>query len=193
MADHWKSRPNVKGKEKPIGWTTAKHHVWQLKNFFDWLDESKYQWRAPNGIHRISLKIPRTTAEKERIVNIEQVDTWTVEELKTLYLTATNLERAYLLLGLNCGFGPGEFGSLKLNQIYLRQKHPHEKLIGFTSSKDQSWIRRIRLKSNVYGEWLLWPETVKAIQWAMKVREGVPISGKRSELMLTDEGAPMSA
>jgi hypothetical protein len=48
-----------------------------------------------------------------------QVDTFDLEELKILYRYATPLERALMLLGLNCGFGAAESGSLQLNQIFL--------------------------------------------------------------------------
>jgi hypothetical protein len=72
-----------------------------------------------------------------------------------------------MLLALNCGFGKAEVASLELSEVLLRARHPHERETGHTGSEADSWVLRVRHKSDVYGEWKLWPETVRAIdlQW----------------------------
>ena len=40
----------------------------------------------------------------------------------------------------------------------------------FESTNKDSFIKRIRRKNGVYGEFLLFPQTVEAIQWVLKRR-----------------------
>lgn len=108
-----------------------------------------------------------------------KVPTWTVEELTTLYRHATPLERVFILLGLNCGFSVADFGSLRLDEILLHQQ------------QDQSWIRRVRPMSRTYGEWLLWPHTVAAIEWAVERRKTQPGFAPDAILMVSQHGRPM--
>ena len=114
------------------------------------------------GSTRIHADTNHPHASKIRTL---QVDTYTVDELATLYQYATGLERLLLLLGLNCGFGQAEIASLQVEEIHLEQKHPHYGLEG-------SWIMRLRPKTGIYGEWKLWDETVQAIRWMMERRSG---------------------
>lgn len=191
MIHLWQSRPQVKGRKTPISADTARHHIAQLKNFLWWVnDESSFRWKAPSELARLKIRIPRTEKEKQGKVSPAQVPTWTVEELTTLYQYATPLERVFLLLGMNCGFAVAEFGSLRLNQIFLHQKHGWDSHINYESRPDQSWIKRIRLKNGVYGEWLLWPHTVTAIEWAIERRKSQPGFAPDAILMLTQRGLP---
>ena len=83
------------------------------------------------------------------------------EELITLYRYASPLERVYLLLALNCGFGGGELATLQIEELHLDVAHPEYGIHG-------DFIFRDRAKSTVYAEWWLWPETVEAIRWYRK-------------------------
>jgi len=56
--------------------------------------------------------------------------------------------------------------------VDLFKRHTHETLLGFASTEKDSFIKKIRPKTEVYGEWLLWPETVEALQWAIRRRQG---------------------
>lgn len=202
ITDYWRSRPlivfkKIKGKKRqrrPIAASTAKHHIWQFKDFCRWLGESpNHRWTCPPEVKGIPLEVPKTNEELQRIVTAEQVDTWLIDELVVLYRTMTDLERCYLLLGLNCGFAEAEFRTLKLNQVFLDQKHPFEKIIGFDSNDGRSWIRRVRGKTGVYGEWLLWPETVRAIKWALgRRRKHTKSTAKDGEVFVTENGQPYS-
>jgi hypothetical protein len=200
ICDYWRSRPltvfkKIKGKKrekKPIACSTARHHIWQFKDFCRWLGESpNHRWPCPPQVKDIPLEVPQTPAEQQRIVTAEQVQTYKVKELVILYKTMTDLERCYLLLGLNCGFALAEHRELMLDQIFLHEKHPHAELIDFKSTDAHSWIRRVRGKSGVYGEWLLWPETVRAIEWAL-VRRRKNTKSKVGPLFITQNGQPYS-
>lgn len=104
------------------------------------------------------------------MVSAAQVGTYTLDELRLLSEYARPMERVLLLLGLNCGFNKMELGCLRLNEVALRQRHPYTGLLGFESSDADSFIRRVRGKSGVYAEWLLWPQTVQAWEWAIQRR-----------------------
>ena len=43
--------------------------------------------------------------------------------------------------------------------------HEYAKYINFEFSKEDSFVRRLRTKTEVYGEWILWPLTVQAMEW----------------------------
>src|SRR5262249_20617016 len=92
-------------------------------------------------------------------------------ELAALYEYATPIERLYLLLALNCGFGIGEIATLRTSQVNL----------------DKRYIRRKRGKTGVLGFWRLWPEIVAALRWYLS---GRPKSDS-PYLILTDKGTPL--
>ena len=161
MIRYWRNRPPVKGTDRPIAVITAENHIYELKCFFRWLHRSqRFNWRKPEDFDEIETRVAETPQEIQARATTEQVETFTLEELCILNEYATPLERLLLLLGLNCGFGGAESGTLTLNQIHLFQAHPKAKEIGFESTANDSFIRRVRLKSKVYGEHLLWPQTV---------------------------------
>lgn len=188
---YWALRPNKKGTEKPITVRSAENYIKRWRHFLWWLHESEqFRWKAPSDLFRLKVKVRRTAKETQATISPIQVKAFTNEELVTLYKYATPLERVYILLGLNCGFAVSEFGTLRLDQIFLRQKHGFDNLIHYDSNPGQSWIKRVRLKSKVYGEWLLWPQTVAAIEWAIERRKKQPDFGPDALLALTDRNLP---
>jgi len=181
MLAYWRARPYRKGEKTPISSTTAKNHMTLLKEFFKWLDqEDAYEWTKNFDLSDFRVRVQRTAAESRQQSQTLQVSAFTLEELKTLwgYIT-TDKERALFLLGLNCAFASSESGGLHKSEVCLDKPHPHYKLAG-------SWIRRVRHKSGVYGEWKLWPETAAVIQKAMQnagvsvlaSKAGKPLIGK---------------
>ena len=123
-----------------------------------------------------------------------QVSTYTVEELKLLNEYATPLERLLLMLALNAGLGAAEQGRIVLSHLFLRQRHPNADILaslqGFQSTADDSFILMTRPKTGVYGEWLLWPQTVEAIQWGRQRREAIGGASADAPLLVTDRGTP---
>jgi hypothetical protein len=92
--------------------------------------------------------------------------------------------RLLLLLSLNCGFGRAELASLqKDTEVSLGQPHGHyPDLTG-------SWVKRLRGKSEVYGEWQLWPETVAGLRWYLARR---PVTTETA-LLVSTKGKAMSS
>lgn len=80
---------------------------------------------------------------------------WTVDEVRKALATATGVARAYLLLGLNCGFYPSDIAALTPDKF------------------DGSHINAGRVKNRKHGaspfvgSWKLWPETVAALQYGL--------------------------
>jgi len=181
MIDHWKNRPLTK-RGKPASPDTVKGIIKTIRHFVRWLNRNpNFNWRKPPDLEFMPVRISLTHSENAKRIRTLQVDTYTKEELITLCQHATGLERLLLLLALNCGFGQAEIASLQVDEIYLDQKHPHYDQTG-------SWIRRIRYKTGVYGEWKLWDETVQGIRWMME-RRGTSNEGA---LILTKEGRPLT-
>lgn len=82
------------------------------------------------------------------------VRVFTVDQLVTIYQTATDFERLLFLLGLNAGMAQAEIGTLRWDEI----------------EGEPATIKRDRRKSRVYGEFVLWPETRKALAWWRSMR-----------------------
>jgi hypothetical protein len=114
--------------------------------------------------------IKETREETAKKATAEQVSAYRVEELVTLYRHATQWERSLMLPALNCGFGTGELETLRIDEVYLARAHGHYDMNG-------SWIKRVRSKRAVYGEWSLWPETVEAVRWLMERRTKTKAKG----------------
>jgi hypothetical protein len=192
MVRLWRNRPMVKGKNKPIASKTAENHIKQLMAFFRWLHRSQlFSWRKPEDLDEIVTRVPKLPEELHAVADSEQVETFTREELCILNEYATPLERVLLLLGLNCGFGAAESGTLLLKQIHLLQSHPKADVIGYQTSPEDSFIRRVRLKNGVYGEHILWPQTVEGLQWAIARRQRIENATPDAVLLLSERGEPL--
>ena len=163
MVTCWKNRPQTKaGRQCSID--HAKNCIKRIRQFVRWLHRSDFAWRKPEDYEVLPVRVPRSPAEKSRRINPSQVQTYSVDELATLYAYASPRVRLLLLLSLNCGFGRAELGSLQLSEVHLNQPHGHYPgLVG-------SYIKRLRFKSDVYGEWKLWPETEAALSWYLSHR-----------------------
>src|SRR5207302_275585 len=94
--------------------------------------------------------------------------------------------RLLILLGLNCGFAAAESGTLEPAEIFLEQRHPEAGRYNIVSTAQDSWVRRLRHKTEVYGEWKLWPHTVLALRWAAQRR--LEIESKEKALVVTARG-----
>jgi hypothetical protein len=76
-----------------------------------------------------------------------------------------------MLLGLNCGFGQVEVGTLTLEEVFLDKRHPWAETLNYQTSDSDSFIRRVRKKTGKYVETKLWPHTVLAIKWQIERRQ----------------------
>jgi integrase len=188
MLDVLRLRPlGENGRSVSVAWT--KNVIKQFRHFLSWLNRSQdFAWKRPSDLEIGLIRIPLTPNEKGRSARAVQVETYTRDELKTLWQYATPFQRLLMLISLNCGFGKSEVASLEMSDILLRQRHPREREVGYTGTSADNWVLRIRHKSRVYGEWKLWPETVKAIDWWLQRRTAIKVSSEVTTLLVTAKG-----
>lgn len=176
---YWCKRPPTKNRKSgkldgpPIAISSARHHRKELDRFFRWLDTTdKFGWILPRGFGRIDRSIGETEEEFSQRLSAMQKKIYTVEELATLNRHATPIERLALYVGLNCAMGAAELGRLCASDVLLHKKHELDEFLSFTSTDDDSFIRCLRPKTKVFGEWMLWPETVQMIEWGLERSRG---------------------
>jgi len=174
MLEVWRQRPPRKDGTGPLAIKTCREHAKRLKEFFRWLSKSdRFEWQKPTDFDELKLAIRKSNKDKSAPVTLraQQVRTFTIEQLKALNEFATPFERFLLLCGLNLGFKRMECATLRVGEIMLRQRHPYAEYIAFEFSDNDSFVSRVRTKTEVYGEWLLWPLTVQAMDWALARRK----------------------
>ena len=177
----------LRSNGKPISKVFAHSVIKEFRQFLRWLHRSReWQWTRPDDYEQLPVKIKMTPEEKAMLGPI-RVDTYNLDELKTLWRYATPWERALMTFGLNCGFGMAEIGTLRKDELFLNQHHPHADVLQITSDEKDSWIRRVRHKTIVYGEWRLWSITVQAAHWLLAHRP----KSENPCLVLTKNGTPL--
>lgn len=191
MVNHWRGRPLRKGTKRPITLRSAQNEVKHLLAFFRWLHRTtKFAWRKPEDFEDLETKVRESASEIESKATVEQVATYTIDELKTLYEYATPLERCLMLLGLNCGFAPSEQGTLRLRHVSLRHEHPYAEKLEWKTSPEDSFVKKLRNKTKVYGEWFLWDHTVRAMDWLIARRKKLGEATNNSLLLVTANRHP---
>jgi hypothetical protein len=151
---YWAGRPKSKTTKKQISISTAKHGIAAIRQFCYWMDATG-KWKPAGrleSLFKIKTKSLMTNAERKQQAG--GVQTFTVDDLKKLYGAANEQGKLFLLLGLNCGFAQSEISSLTNWEIKLHT--------------DQPRIERHRRKTEVFGAWPLWDETVKLLKRRMK-------------------------
>lgn len=145
----------------------------KIKHFFDWLDLSdEWSWAEPPRFRKIAYKVSPLTAEEKHQQKLRK-EHWRIsdDEIQLLYRYATPAERVLILLGLNCAFGSGEIGNLRI---------PYVKL-------DANEIDGIRSKTGNDTRHHLWPETVEGLRWELARREQLPKSDKSKDIVFLSE------
>jgi hypothetical protein len=176
LLDFWRNRPLKKSRKKdatprPMTKKTCENHVAELMRFFRWLHKSsEFNWRKPEDFDELTTKVKEIEEERTSIAHL-QVKVYSIDEMAILNKYATPIERVLLLLGLNCGFRGAEQGTLLLDHIFLDRPHPHaatlHEIEKFECQSSDHFVLYSRNKSKVYGEFLLWRQTVDAIRWAL--------------------------
>jgi hypothetical protein len=177
MVRFWRQRPKRKGTDRPIAKKSAEHQITAIKSFLRWLSRSsKHDWKKPDSFDDIRVRVG-TRAENASRPRVTPDDLFMLDELVLLNKYATPFERCLLLLGINCGFGRAEIASLTVGEVSLCTAHEprHQEVLGFKSTDADSFIKRLRGKTGVYGEHILFPQTVQAIEWAMARRQKQPV------------------
>jgi integrase len=193
LIGYWRRRPLTKTKkaETPVTPKSASNFIAELRRFFRWLHRSpKYDWQRPPGFEDISTRVAALPTDKAR--SLEQVATFSLDELVLLMRYGRPMERLLLLLGLNCGFGIAEIASLQIGEVHLREAHEprYQEILGFETTNQDSFIKRVRRKNGVYGEHLLFPMTVRALEWALKRRRRQCSTATEAPLLLDRKGEP---
>jgi len=183
MVAHWRNRPV--GERGATSRDNARHHIGELMRFFRWLDTTeKYRWQLPRGLERVDRRIGKKDSERKLSSITKPV--YSVEELAILNQHATPIERLLLYVGLNCAMGAAELGRLVKEDILLDTEHEHAGRLHFDSTDADSFIRFLRPKTGVFGEWLLWTEAAEMLRWgldrARRIRSDV--------LFVSDQGQP---
>jgi hypothetical protein len=191
MLRYWRKRPNRKGTERPVAVRTAEQQISALKFFVRWLSRSdKYDWKKPESFDEIRTRVNRPSSSLRTQVTPD--DLFTLDELVLLNRYATPLERCLLLLGINCGFGRAEIASLTVGEVFLRTAHHprHQEILQFESTDRDSFIKRYRRKTGVYGEYILFAQTVAAVEWALARRRQHPDFCPEARLLVNSSGEP---
>lgn len=193
LIGYWRRRPCKLGSTAPISAKAASHYLGTLIRFLTWLHStSEFEWTKPHAFNDFDRRIRRLPSDHVKR-SLEQVDTFSLDELRLLMRYGQPLDRLLLLLGLNCGFGRAEIASLLVGEVHLRRGHtPREQeILGFATTNDDSFIKRIRRKSGVYGEHILFPLTVRALEWALERRKTFPDFDQTARLILNEKGTPL--
>lgn len=95
-------------------------------------------------------------------------------QIRTLIDAADVQLKAMILLGINCGFGNADCGTLPLTAIDL----------------DRGWINYHRQKTGIDRRCPLWPETVEAIKAAITARPEPKGDDAKLLVFVTKYGAP---
>ncbi len=184
MVDYWRSRPPRKDG-KPSSHANSRHNVGELMRFFRWLDSSSaFGWQMPRTLERVERKVPRTDGERRLSAITKEI--YTVHELAEINRHATPVERLLLYLGLNCAMGAAELGRLVQCDFFLRQPHELADRLHFQSTPEDSFARFLRPKTQVFGEWLLWAETVQMVEWGLNESRRL----KSDVLFVSERGQP---
>lgn len=129
-------------------------------------------------------------AVSEVKAEVRQVRLFQLDELVTLNRHATTEERIYLMLGLNCGFGPKEIATLTIGECYLDQGLPEDEqeLFDFPTTNEQSFISLVRNKTTIVGKFLLFEQTATLLRDAMQSRLQRRKPGPQESLLLDPKG-----
>jgi hypothetical protein len=193
LIGYWRRRPCKLGTTDRMTAKTASNFLGTLNRFFKWLDgSSQFDWNKPFAFSDIDTKVRRLPSDHAK-KSLEQVDTFSLEELRLLMRYGQPFDRLLLLLGLNCGFGRAEIASLLVGEVHLFRAHPErqQEILAYKTTDSDSFVKRIRRKSGVYGEHILFPMTVAGIQWALERRREFPDFGPDARLVVSEKGTAL--
>ena len=166
---YWGRRP-LDATGKRYSHDTCKNQLILIRAFLRWAHRSDLQWKLPPDYLFPRSRIVRLPSEISAAVKVR---TFTAAEVGALWRHATPLERTFIALGVNCGFGTAEIATLAEAEI------------------GGNFVKRLRHKTGVFGKWWLFPATRGAIAWARRRKE---VQGLASDyLLVSDSGKPYFA
>jgi len=180
---------------RPMSKKTCENQVAEWMRFFRWLHkEKRFGWRKPEDFDELKTNVKDIQEERTSVEAFTTQAFYLPSELVLINKHATPLERLLFLLGLNCGLKGSEQGTLLLDHIFLDRPHPKARYLlqvsKFECGPDERFIIYSRNKSKVYGEFLLWPQTVEVIKWAIERRNRIVKEKglKYRNLLITEHG-----
>jgi len=145
LFEYWRKRPKQvneqKSNGKPFSHSLCKHTITLMKHFLRWLHRDKSMpWKKPADLDLSErVKIVKDTERKFK------AETYTLDEVKTLWSYATAFERKLLLFALNFGASISENATFDWKHV------------------DGDFVKRLRPKTKVYGEFKIWPLSAQAM------------------------------
>ena len=156
-----------------ISISTANLYINHVRLFLFWSENIHGLSHPPMGVIRKFRKNKHAKKGHGRQQNRSAIS-W--DELEKLFAVASVVDTALLLLGLNCGFGNTDIGTLKLCDIDL----------------EAATVSHPRPKTDVERNFYLWPETVDVLRLYIKSYRCKPLNGKVAELVFVGKrGMPL--
>ena len=159
----------AKGERGERGPTTVKNDLTRVRMVMLYFNE--YLVEKPIKYRKV-LKSPAKRQLREA-ANLRGPRMFQPEEIHALLKIAPPQLRAMIHLGINCGFGNADCGTLPINQLDLAK----------------GWHTYWRPKTHNPRRCPLWPETVKALKEAMEKRPEPASEELGGLVFLTREGA----
>jgi DNA-binding CsgD family transcriptional regulator len=182
LLDYWRNRPKTIDKRiepaRTMKQRNCENKISELIRFFRWLHKNRaFSWRKPEDFDELKTRVQKTQGERTSIAGMTKRKCYLPSELAIIAKHATPLERLVLLLALNCGFRGAEQGTLLLDHLFIDKPHPNKRYLTeickYDVQSDDSFILYRRNKSEIYGEFVLWPQTRQMINWALEQRKSV--------------------
>ncbi|MDB5342016.1 MAG: Resolvase helix-turn-helix domain protein [Schlesneria sp.] len=76
-------------------------------------------------------------------------------------------------------------------RLYTAHSAREQEILGFQTTDADSFIKRIRRKSGVYGEHILFPMTVQGLEWVAERRKRFAGYSPSAQLILNEKGKPL--
>jgi DNA-binding CsgD family transcriptional regulator len=199
LLDFWRMRPLTTDKRidppRPMAKETCENFVAELMRFFRWLHRSKkFDWRKPEDFDDLKTTVKDFSEERTEVSHFTERKAYLPTELAMLNKYATPLERLLLLLGLNCGMKGAEQGTLSISHLFLDRPHPNaaylKQVAKFDCQPEDRFVIYSRNKTKVYGEFLLWSQTIEVLRWAVERRRRIADAHgvTSTNLLITEAG-----
>jgi integrase len=146
-----------------ISAATANLYINHIRMFLFWAENIHGLSHPPMGVIRKFRKY-KVKKGHGREQNRSAIS-W--EELEKLFAAAGVVDTVLLLLGLNCGFGNTDIGTLKLCDIDL----------------EAATVSHPRPKTGVERHLILWPETVAILKTYINIYRGKPVNEEVGRLV----------
>lgn len=142
-------------EKKSIGVITANLYILHVRMLFKWVEEVHGLETVRLGCIKMFSVNRKAKAGHGRKQHRDALG-W--DELEKLFRAAGQVDMALLLLGINCGFGNMDIGTLKLADVDL----------------DGAMVKHCRSKTGVMRQLTLWPQTVSVLRQYLQYHRGRP-------------------